>query len=104
MRPVLEADLWLAARAARLVPHAERAGSVRLWIAQADAADRYRKRMGRAHPQWGNGSLAARLAREPLGEERARDPAFLGALAEVARVLAQRAGGDALPLSRRDPM
>lgn len=58
---------------------------------QADAAHRYAKRFGRAHPLWGNGSLMARARAEAgprqLGLQSAH---FLSALALVASQLAVR--------------
>jgi hypothetical protein len=42
-------------------------------LVKADAADRFRKRFGRAHPIWGNGSLMA----VALGVDSGRDEPFL---------------------------
>lgn len=59
MRPLLHGDLTSAARHLLRLPAAERPAVCAQLIAQADAADRYRKRFGRAHPRWGNGTLMA---------------------------------------------
>lgn len=58
---------------------------------QADAAHRYSKHFGRAHPVWGNGSLMSRA----LAESGPRHPQtysaqFLSALALLADQLASR--------------
>jgi len=59
VRPVISADLTAAARVLVPTPDEARPAVMRLLIAQAEAADRYRKRFGRAHPEWGNGTLMA---------------------------------------------
>ncbi len=62
MRPVLHGDLTVAARRLLTVPLGTRWRTARKLIAQADAADRYRRRFGRAHAKWGNGTLRAAAA------------------------------------------
>jgi hypothetical protein len=66
MRPVLQGDVSAAAQAVLRLPEAARAGTLRLMMSRAAAADAYRKRFGRAHPLWGNGSLMALARRGPL--------------------------------------
>ncbi|WP_136442345.1 hypothetical protein [Pacificoceanicola onchidii] len=74
MRPVLHGDVRAAARALLSVPACAREGLARRLVAQAEAADRYRKRMGRAHPFWGNGTLmAAALGRGAVAADRRLD-------------------------------
>lgn len=74
MRPVLTGDVSAAARALLSVPQAARAALAERLVAQAEAADRYRKRLGKAHPFWGNGTLmAAALGRGSLPPERRMD-------------------------------
>lgn len=91
MRPVLHTDLLMAARAVRCVPTASRAERLAQWLREAHWADRYRKRLGRAHPHWGNGSLLARAMAEPLAQPSWPDNGELVALAEViAAVLGWR--------------
>lgn len=60
MRAVLVGDVWAAARALRALPGPARARACRLLLQEADAAHRYHRRFGRAHPRWGTGSLMAR--------------------------------------------
>lgn len=92
MRPVLHGDLLIAARAVRGVEVSERAGRLAQWLREAHWADRYRKRLGRVHPEWGNGSLLARALHEPLAVMAWPDSEELTALAEViAAVLDWRA-------------
>ncbi len=69
MRPVMHGDLTAAARHLLTLPDSLRASSCAQLITQADAADRYRKRFGRAHPAWGNGTLMASARRQPLPRE-----------------------------------
>lgn len=57
MRPALHGDAVAAARVLVTVPETARAGTLAQMLARADAADAYRKRFGRAHPQWGSGTL-----------------------------------------------
>lgn len=66
MRPVLHGDVIAAAQAVLCLPEAARAGALRVMMSRAAAADAYRKRLGRAHPLWGNGSLMALARRGPL--------------------------------------
>lgn len=77
MRPVLHGDVVAAARALLCVPLGQRWRAARDLVAQADAADRYRRHFGRAHPDWGNGTLmAAALARTTAPERRLDDPEY----------------------------
>ncbi|MFW2543535.1 hypothetical protein ACN2XU_12890 [Primorskyibacter sp. 2E107] len=56
------------------MPACARDSLARRLVAQAEAADRYRKRMGKAHPFWGNGTLmAAALGRGQIPKERRLD-------------------------------
>ena len=69
MRAVLLADLEQGARALLARPNCDWPDLAALMIAQARLADKYRKRTGRAHPDWGNGTLhdrAIRLPRAPI--------------------------------------
>lgn len=64
MRPVGLGDLSAAAGALAAVAPARRAGLMAILIAEAETADRFRRRHGRPHPDFGNGTLmAAALAR-----------------------------------------
>ena len=66
MRPVLPGDAFDAARALLGCPVPERAACLQRMLAEAAAADAYRKRLGRAHPRWGNGSLMGRARMQAL--------------------------------------
>lgn len=91
MRPVLIGDVIAAARVLAPLPRGQRAGALRALLARADLADRHRKRLGRAHPRWGNGSLmAAAHAEAPPPEPFLDDPAYLEALICVLWALRAR--------------
>ena len=91
MRPVLVGDLIAAARVLRAEPAAARDGCIARLIAEADLADRSRKRLGRPHAVYGNGSLmAAALRRRPAPEPFLSDLAYLDALGRVIAALAAR--------------
>lgn len=59
MRPVLLTDLRAAAAVLAAAPEADWPGLAQRLVSEADAADRYRKRFGRAHCRFGTGSLMA---------------------------------------------
>ena len=59
MRPVLHGDVVAAARALLAMPAEKRRSAMGTMLSRASAADAYRKRFGRAHGAWGNGSLMA---------------------------------------------
>ncbi len=89
MRRCLPGDLFEAA--ALLAASTDPSALITRLLDQADAAHRYAKRFGRAHPQWGNGSLMARALAETGPRHNARHSArFLSALALVAGQLASR--------------
>lgn len=58
MRPFCHADLVLAARLLWLLPEEGRRPQLAAILCLADAADRYRKRLGKTHAFWGDGSVA----------------------------------------------
>jgi len=94
MRPVLHSDLIFAARALMALPSCARATAADHLIARADAADRYRRRFGRAHADWGNGTLMALACKTTLPPEPSlRDPAYTACLAAVLAALADRRDG-----------
>lgn len=89
MRRCLPGDLIEAATL--LAASAEPALLIDRLADQADAAHRYAKRFGRAHPLWGNGSLMARALIETGPRHKTPHSArFLSALAMVAAHLASR--------------
>lgn len=93
MRPVLIGDVLAAARVLRDLPEEARGVELARLLAEADLADRIRKRTGRAHPRYGNGSLmAAALARQPGPEAFLSDPEMLDAVGRVVAALRARAG------------
>lgn len=60
-------------------------------IDQAEQADRYRKRLGRSHPKWGNGSLMAAASLWPqVPEPFLSDDDYLDCLQVVLVRLALR--------------
>lgn len=69
MRPVLHGDVTAAARALYLLPEEERGSALARLMDEARWADAYRKRTGRAHPFWGDGSLMAAALRRPVAKE-----------------------------------
>lgn len=82
MRQLCHGDLSGAARA--LMREPDRAGAMQRLLQQAHAADQFRKRTGRCHPDWGNGTLAASARTVPLPPEPyLSDTAYLACLAEV---------------------
>lgn len=88
MRPVLLGDLVAAACAIYPLPEAARAAEAARMLAQARAADVYRKRFGRGHPLWGNGSLmAVACARPRIREPFLNDGTYLRCLAVVIAAL-----------------
>ncbi|MGJ8618206.1 MAG: DUF7742 family protein [Sulfitobacter sp.] len=70
MRSVYFSDLSVAARALLSVPpdHRENLCMQMMW--EADWADKYTKRLGKAHLQWGNGTLMAAARTRQLQSER----------------------------------
>ena len=83
MRRVLVGDVLALAAAL-----AEDEGRATRALAEAHAAHRYMRRMGRPHPRWGNGSLMARLGPEGGRLGHGYGPAALSALAGAATALA----------------
>lgn len=89
MRAVLAADLDTAARVMAAVSDVERPALMAALLAAAHSADKLRKRTGRAHPRWGDGTLAAAAAALPLAlPPRRYDRAATAALAAVLAGLA----------------
>lgn len=94
MRPVLPGDVAAAACALLAMGALDRPDAIVRMIRRANAADRYRYVTGRAHPKWGNGSLAAvarTMAREC--EPYQDDPEYCDCMLTVyAALKTQRAG------------
>lgn len=73
MRPVLHGDLVAAARVLLGLPAEERPARMRQLLDAADLGDRYRRRFGRPHPRFGNGSLMAAASAWPMPIEPGLD-------------------------------
>lgn len=89
MRAVLHTDLVAAARALLAVPPQARVALCRQLLGKADWADRFVRRLGRVHPEWGNGTLAdaarrAGLAAEPSFSDRSYRDCLLIVLDQMA--------------------
>lgn len=84
MRPLLPGDLDCAVAVVMAHPPESRAGVAQRLLFQADVADRYRKRLGRAHPDYGSGSLMSAALSWPLGARgRVYDASYCAALIVV---------------------
>lgn len=70
MRPVLPGDVAAVACALLTIEPRERPDAMVRMIARANKADRHRFVTGKAHPKWGNGSLAAAVK----GMDRYQEP------------------------------
>lgn len=88
MRRVMHGDLVMAARYLLSVPPLDRAKAIGLLFARAHAADCYVRRFGKAHPDWGDGTLRSASFRGALPPEPPlRDPEYLDALITVLNAL-----------------
>jgi hypothetical protein len=90
MRPVDQGDIAAAARAVMHLAATERMTRLERLFAVAHAADIYRKRTGRVHRLWGNGTLyAAAFAGCQALPPRSdlSDPGFVLALGDVLDAL-----------------
>jgi hypothetical protein len=90
MRPVILADLLAAAQALLLEVQNHRTLEAQRLLDRAHAADLFRKRTGRRHRDWGDGTLAAACSRMCTQSFRLSDPAAAAAMAAVLLALAQR--------------
>jgi serine O-acetyltransferase len=101
MRQITHGDLCTAARAILSVQPAARDAALQRMLEQAQAADAYRARFGRAHPRWGNGSLMGVACQLPLpAEPFLSNPEYLDCLARVLAMLRRRRGACGNRLSR----
>lgn len=90
MRPVMIGDLLAAARTLMPVSPADRRLACDQMISQTIAADKFRKRLGRTHPTWGDGSLMARALLDPAARHAisdTRNPDFRACLQTVIACL-----------------
>ncbi|MBL3572651.1 hypothetical protein JMK10_10530 [Rhodovulum sulfidophilum] len=89
MRPVLHGDAVAAARALYRLPATERGRMIGSMLLRVEAADCYRKRFGRGHPRWGDGSLMALAQNFDLPPEPSLDDTdYCRCLAQVLGALA----------------
>lgn len=71
-------------------------------LVEAASADDWRRRTGRVHPRWGDGTLmSAALRRPSANEPPLSDPTWCRLMAYVYLALAHGAIGS-LPLERRE--
>lgn len=88
MRPVMMGDVIAAARVLCAARVGDRAALMRRLLRAASLADRHRRRTGRAHPAFGNGSLmAVARRRSSPAEPPLHDPAYLDCLCIVLAAL-----------------
>ncbi|EPX81952.1 hypothetical protein [Salipiger mucosus] len=91
MKRVFHGDLTCAARALIVAPPGRRWRLARDLVARADAADRYLARTGRAHPDWGNGTLMAAALAQRVGNDRPLDdPDYADCMVLVLEALRAR--------------
>ena len=89
MRTITQSDISSAARRLLLLPDDQWRDAIARALAIAHAADLFCKRLGRCHPIWGDGTLAAavrvggRLPAEPFLSDRR----YLAAVGEVIDVI-----------------
>ena len=91
MRPVLHGDVAAAGCALLRVDPAARKDLIVRMMDEAEAADQFRLKTGRAHPVWGNGTLmAAAMARPRASEPFLGDPDYCSCMALVFDTLLAR--------------
>lgn len=103
MRRVMHGDVVAAARALRALAPQDRPRAIARMIMEAEAADRYRKRFGRAHPLFGTGALMSAAARHPRPPEPdLGDVDYLDCLHAVFAALIDRGAGRKISGLRHD--
>ena len=85
MRTITHGDVTAVARAIHALPTEAQRHIVLRFLERAHAADLFRKRLGRPHPFWGNGSLMAAVLSDGCirPEPFLSDTPYLEALALV---------------------
>ena len=68
MRAIFHSDVMALARVLAQVPEPRRARLCERLIEQTDCADRYMRRLGKPHPDWGNGTLLSRVCSLPMAQ------------------------------------
>ena len=90
MRPVLPVDLICAARVVVGVSPNMHASEAQALVVTAEAADWHCRTFGRAHPRFGDGTLASVARRRGMAAERtACDPEFAAALISVLQAISR---------------
>ncbi len=91
MRPALQGDVTAAALALLAAPPPARGALLARMLHEADAADAHRLATGRAHPDWGTGSLMSAAMKRPRAPEPFLDePDYASCQALVFTALAAR--------------
>ncbi len=72
MRPVHLADIEVAARVLLMFDKMDRSRVASELISRANMADRFRKRLGRMHPNFGVGTLMSAAASYPIAPRSSR--------------------------------
>jgi hypothetical protein len=84
MRPLMPGDVDCAVAVVMRQPPESRAVVAERLLFEADVADRYRKRLGRAHPVYGTGSVMSAALMWPDGPRcRVYDASYCAALIVV---------------------
>ena len=92
MRPAMHDDAVAAATALLAIPARERRSVLARMMREADVADQFFRRTGKAHSAWGEGSLMAVARRRPRVARADPDEAEAAiAIASVYLALARRA-------------
>ncbi len=87
MRMVTHGDVVTAARfVTHLCPEARR-GEILRFLDRAHAADLFRKRTGKIHPFWGNGTLHSAIGRAATAEPFLSDSGYLESLCCVIQTI-----------------
>lgn len=98
MRAVLHQDIVSLATSLLAQPTAERSAFAALQLKLTDAADRYRKRFGKAHALYGNGTLSSCCAKMPKELERRLDDAeYAECLIKALEAVVAFRSGEAQP-------
>jgi len=95
MRPVGLGDLVAAARALAAVPRGQRRAVMAQMLSEAEAADTFRRREGRLHPRYGNGTLMAVALARPQGGRTPGEVQSLACLAQALEAVLCWSGGTA---------
>lgn len=77
MRQIGLSDLFHAARAVLSVPPSQRNALCESLLWRAHVADKYVKRLGKLHPEWGDGSLRGVVMRCYVAEDAPRETGAL---------------------------